>query len=139
MSIATETRPNVKALREQVFEAIAAVPGRGLTDEEIQEQLDLPGNTQRPRRGELVAAGRIAKFGTRLTKAHRYAAVWVALEVPTIPVVKPTAPKAVTVVQKRSGREIRKFKSFVTTKGRVQTITFPQTLTVLSGDTVVIE
>ncbi len=139
MSTITEPRPDTKALREQVFEAIAAVPGRGLTDEEIQDQLNLPGNTQRPRRGELVTLGRIRKAGSRLTKARHMAAVWVANENPIIPTVKATAPKAVTVCQKRGTQPIRTFKSFVVTQGRVQTLSFPWTLSILAGDVVIFE
>ena len=139
MSTITETRPNTKALREQVFEAIAAVPGRGLTDEETQEQLNLSGNTQRPRRGELATQGRIRKIGSRPTKSRRMAAVWVANEVPTMPTAKVPVPKAVTIRQMRGGIKVRKFKSFVVTKGRVQTLSFPRTLSILAGDVVTFE
>ena len=110
-----------------------------LTDEEIQEQLNLPGNTQRPRRGELATQGRIRKLGSRPTKSRRMAAVWVANEVPTMPTAKVPVPKAVTIRQMRGGIKVRKFKSFVVTKGRVQSITFPQTLSILAGDKVTIE
>jgi hypothetical protein len=63
---------------------------RGLTDEEMQILTGLPGNTQRPRRGQLAAAGLIcmADSGkyypdgkaiplTRKTKSGRDAVVWV--------------------------------------------------------------
>jgi hypothetical protein len=127
---------DAKTIRQAIFEAIAAVPGRGLTDEEIQEELDLPGNTQRPRRGELVAQGRIVKFGSRPTKTGRHAAVWVALEVPVIPKKQSAPPKAITVRQCRGeDRQIRTFKSFVTVEGNTQIITLPQTFQILSGDT----
>jgi hypothetical protein len=51
----------------------------GATDEEICDIAGLPGNTVRPRRGELVLAGLVKASGrTRATRSGRQAVVWVA-------------------------------------------------------------
>lgn len=79
-----------KVLRERVFQLIKCSGSNGLTDEEIQDTLNLPGNTQRPRRWELShKEGRIRKSGTRLTKTGRQATVWVANAIPT-PIIEET-------------------------------------------------
>lgn len=50
----------------------------GLTDEQIGQTTGLDGNTVRPRRGELVAAGKVRDSGTtRLTVKGRKAVVWI--------------------------------------------------------------
>jgi hypothetical protein len=50
------------------------------TDEEIQLGLEMSGSTERPRRVELVAAGRIVDSGrTRPTQSGRQAVVWETL------------------------------------------------------------
>ena len=66
-----------ETLRAQVLAFIAQQGERGATDEEIQLALGMAGNTQRPRRCELVKAGRIKEQGRRKTSAGRSAAVWV--------------------------------------------------------------
>lgn len=49
----------------------------GATDEEMQTQLGMAANTQRPRRCELAAMGKIVDSGkTRLTKSRRQAVIW---------------------------------------------------------------
>lgn len=49
----------------------------GATDEEIMAALDMPGNTERPRRRELQQMGKIVDSGeTRRTKSGREAVVW---------------------------------------------------------------
>lgn len=49
----------------------------GSTDEEMQFLLNMPANTQRPRRRELELMGRIKDSGiTRRTKSGREAVVW---------------------------------------------------------------
>lgn len=51
----------------------------GATDDEMQLALQMNGNTQRPRRCELVEAGLIQDSGTRRkTRNGRFATVWVA-------------------------------------------------------------
>ena len=64
------------ALRLAVLGVIEA---RGsATGEEIQIELGIPGNTQRPRRVELCEAGRVVDSGMRRrTKSGRQAAVWI--------------------------------------------------------------
>ena len=55
----------------------------GATDEEMQLGVPMAASTQRPRRGELVAAGYVKDSGsTRSTKSGRAAVVWVANERP---------------------------------------------------------
>lgn len=68
--------PTAATLRMAVFGVIAA---RGnATDEEIQIELGIPGNTQRPRRVELCEAGRVVDSGIRRrTKSGRLAVVWI--------------------------------------------------------------
>lgn len=61
------------SLREQVFTALVASP---MTDEDICTALGLSPNTARPRRVELVKAGRIIKIGEKSTASGRKAAVW---------------------------------------------------------------
>jgi hypothetical protein len=66
-----------QALREAVYAAISAAPA-GLTDEEGQTATGLEGSTYRPRRVELVEAGRVVDSKrTRLTRSGRRAVVWV--------------------------------------------------------------
>lgn len=65
----------------RVMDAIAAAGDAGLTDEEIQRQLDMNPNTQRPRRIELARMGLISRTGgTRATASGHPAEVWVAVE-----------------------------------------------------------
>lgn len=66
---------NAASIREKVYEAIAAAPN-GLTDLEIQDILGLDGSTERPRRIELLGAGRIKATGIRKTPSGRPAMVW---------------------------------------------------------------
>lgn len=52
----------------------------GLTDEEMQERLDMNPSTERPRRIELVNAGDVKDSGQRRrTHSGRWAVVWVAV------------------------------------------------------------
>ena len=65
-------------LRQQVLDLLRASPG-GLTDEELQQRLEMNPSTQRPRRGELVALGLVVDSGrTRPTRSGRQATVWVS-------------------------------------------------------------
>jgi len=65
------------SLRAQV---LALLKIQDLTDEQIALRLNLPGNTARPRRIELVAAGLVEQTGTRKTASGRNAAVWSAVQ-----------------------------------------------------------
>lgn len=80
--------PATHSLREQVFSAIQEAGGA--TDAEIQSLTGLDGSTQRPRRGELVTAGRVRaltmadRLSTgveykRKTRTGRFATVWVVV------------------------------------------------------------
>ncbi len=64
--------------RQRVYEAIRDSGRNGMTDDQMQEDLGIEGNSQRPRRRELQALGRIkvADF-RRLTRSGRTAVVWV--------------------------------------------------------------
>ena len=53
----------------------------GATDQEIQDALQLPSNTEIPRRWELVNAGAVVASGRkRKTRSNRPATVWVLSE-----------------------------------------------------------
>lgn len=64
--------------RMRVLDCIREAGSRGRTDCEIQDLLGMQGNTQRPRRLELLDRGLIRNSGeTRKTSSGRKAAVWV--------------------------------------------------------------
>ena len=71
---ATEIKKKGPELRERVYEVI----GRhsGITDEEIASYSGLNPSTARPRRVELVKAGRVVQVGTGITSSGRKAALW---------------------------------------------------------------
>lgn len=74
---ADSIRPSTASLREKVYALIAS--SSGMTDEEIQVALDMNPSTERPRRIELVNAGRVRDSGrTKATRSGRQAVVWVA-------------------------------------------------------------
>lgn len=63
--------------RAAIHAAIAGSP-IGMTDDELQRKLQMSGDTERPRRGELLKAGLIKDSGvTRRTSKSRLAIVWV--------------------------------------------------------------
>ena len=65
-------------LRQQVLDLLRASPG-GLTDEELQQRLEMNPSTERPRRVELVNLGLVADSGrTGRTASGRSAVLWVA-------------------------------------------------------------
>jgi len=71
--------PAAETLRRQVLDTIRA-SADGMTDEEIQQQIRMGSNTERPRRRELQLAGLVTDSGrTRKTASGRKAVVWVAL------------------------------------------------------------
>ncbi len=62
--------------RQAVYDYVKA--HGSATDEEIQSGLRMSGDTERPRRGELVKSGRLVYSGARSrTKQGRGAKVWV--------------------------------------------------------------
>lgn len=65
--------------RRRVWEALRL--HGDMTDEQIQIQLRMNGNTERPRRGELEEAGWVVDSGKRrTTRAGLFAIVWHAVE-----------------------------------------------------------
>ncbi len=74
-----ESRPTAAVLRGVILAYIESRGENGATDEEIQAALMMPGNTERPRRVELVEGGWVRDVGARrATRAGRRAVVWVA-------------------------------------------------------------
>jgi len=64
--------------RQRVYEAIRDSGRNGMTDDQMQEDLGIEGNSQRPRRRELQALGRIQMSTLRReTRSGRTAVVWV--------------------------------------------------------------
>lgn len=75
---AVDIESRAATLRARVLNFIRRRGDAGATDEEIQRSLQMPGNTQRPRRRELEQMGRISDSGTtRPTSSGRQAVVWV--------------------------------------------------------------
>lgn len=56
--------PKIGTLRRKVYEAILLKGLSGMTDYEIEKQLNLEGNTVRPIRGSLVDIGLVIDSGT---------------------------------------------------------------------------
>ena len=78
-------KPNAGTQRRRVLGFLVARPEVGGTDLEIQEELSLPGDTERPRRRELQLAGLVTDSGkVRQTKAGRASVVWEATDLATI-------------------------------------------------------
>ena len=76
---AKSIKPVASALRMAVLAFIRGRGWRGATDDEIQIELGMGGNTQRPRRRELEQASMVKDSGLRrLTVSGRAAVVWVA-------------------------------------------------------------
>jgi len=75
IAAAASIKPDVVTLRERVYRYI--LTNGPVTDEEIAIALGMPGNTERPRRIELMHAGRIVQSGTKPTASGRQAAAWV--------------------------------------------------------------
>ncbi|MCA9070495.1 MAG: hypothetical protein KDA84_16300 [Planctomycetaceae bacterium] len=72
-------RPDAPQLAEMILHYIREQGDHGATDAEIQEALNLDGNTERPRRGRLVDDGLVENSKrTRPTPKGHPAIVWVA-------------------------------------------------------------
>ena len=68
-----------KTLRAKVYEAIVASGDKGMTDPELQAELELTGSTQRPRRVRLVELGLVIDSGKRRDSSKgRSCTVWKA-------------------------------------------------------------
>lgn len=63
-------------LRDLVLQCIRDAGQAGVTDDQISYLLDLPGNTARPRRIELLDAGLIEPAGQALTRRQHWAVTW---------------------------------------------------------------
>lgn len=73
-----KTQPIASKLARRVFEYLASRDTEGATDSEIEQALELPGNTERPRRRWLVTHGFVEDSGeTRPTPSGCNAAVWI--------------------------------------------------------------
>jgi len=71
---------SIGPLHTRVLAYLTANP-KGATDERLMSELDLGGNTLRPRRRELQLMGLIRDSGaTALTRSGRNAVVWVKTE-----------------------------------------------------------
>lgn len=65
--------------RAEILRAIVEAGSEGLTDKEIQDALGMGGDTERPRRGELLKGGYVRESGElRETANNRKGIVWVA-------------------------------------------------------------
>ena len=71
---AEEIEPQVVNLKERVFDEIKCC--QPCTDEMISEHTGLNPSTARPRRVELVRAGRVVQVGEGKTSSGRRAALW---------------------------------------------------------------
>jgi len=75
---ATKIEHSAETLREMVYSFVRSYGAFGATDDEIQRALSMSGDTERPRRWELVNDGRLMDSRrTRKTKRGRDATVWV--------------------------------------------------------------
>lgn len=72
---AEQIGPSLNTLRERVYRCILSCGP--ITDEGISAATGMPGNTERPRRIELLKAGRICQQGTKQTASGRSAAAWI--------------------------------------------------------------
>ena len=70
--------PRAGTLRHRVLVYLAACGPLGATDEEVQRDLRMAPNTERPRRVELTDAGLVVDSGQRRAcRSGRMAVVWV--------------------------------------------------------------
>ena len=70
--------PKSGTQRRRVYDFIQGCGPQGATDLEQQRILGLVGNTQRPRRRELVTAGLVVDSGRRRQHGGRGMIVWIA-------------------------------------------------------------
>jgi hypothetical protein len=79
---ALEIEPSKDSLRAKVYSHIILCGLYGATDEELQLTLNMAGNTERPRRIELVDGGHVIDSNyRRKTKSGRDAVVWIATRI----------------------------------------------------------
>lgn len=78
---AQRIEPTTGTKRALVLAFLRGRGADGATDEEMQQQIPMPSNTQRPRRVELVSGAFIVDSGReRKTSGGDDAVVWVAVE-----------------------------------------------------------
>jgi transcription initiation factor IIE alpha subunit len=71
------TPATLNAMQRRVYDLLVWRGETGATDEEMQAELEMSPNTQRPRRIELARRGMIVESGsTRRTASGRMAVVW---------------------------------------------------------------
>ena len=79
---ALRIEPAADTLRAEVYAWIIRCGLHGATDEELQTALHMAGNTERPRRVELMDGGHVVDSQQRRkTKSGRDAVVWIATRV----------------------------------------------------------
>ncbi len=72
---------SLNRLRKAVYQFLVDQGDHGATDQEIQEALALPNQTECPRRWELVKGGLVENSGKRRrTLSQRSAVVWTAIK-----------------------------------------------------------
>ena len=71
--------PSASIDRERVLLFLRERGEIGATDEQIQNHLGMAGDTERPRRVELLRAGLVKPEGVRKTRTGRDATVWVVV------------------------------------------------------------
>jgi transcription initiation factor IIE alpha subunit len=77
---ALRIEPAARTLRAAVYSVIIKAGVSGATDEEICEALRMAGNTERPRRVELMDGGFVKDSSRRRhTRSGRQAVVWIAV------------------------------------------------------------
>lgn len=75
---AEKAEPKTKTQRQRVYGFLQSCLSAGATDEQIQDALALNPSTQRPRRVELVQAGKVKDSGRRAkTRSGRAAVLWI--------------------------------------------------------------
>jgi hypothetical protein len=77
LAAAASIKKAIGPLHREILELLSELPNMGATDEEMQFELNMLANTQRPRRRELELMGHVVNSGqTRRTRSGREAVVW---------------------------------------------------------------
>ena len=80
LSALSWTPDSLNRLRRAVYDYILDQGEQGATDQEVQRALELPSQTECPRRWELVKGGLVKNSGKRRrTQSQRSAVVWMAI------------------------------------------------------------
>ncbi len=81
MNAAESIEATASTTRAEVYAFLANAGVHGATDEEVCDALAMHGNTERPRRVELVESGHVVDSTyRRYTKSNRMAVVWIVSE-----------------------------------------------------------